>query len=197
MTQWRVKVVWKQFLIPTIAGLVMATSSLSPALAEPTQFDRTELSPSARHAFDRGLELLASGVDPKDIPGASTEVQSGIEATVAQTRGGASWSAFCSAKVSLLGMVVTETRVDGDFDTNGSSVTGIRNQRARVVRNYQPLTNVAFKEIRKEVSGGAGKIHALVHVERGPIHGGNSQTENWQTLAVNGAGKVTACKWGY
>jgi hypothetical protein len=160
------------------------------------------LSDSETKEFSRGLALLAAkSENPANVPGVAIEETAGSVETQPSGFGvfaaQKSWSAYCSQKVSLLGFVVTETRVDGDFDTNGGKVTGIRNQRARVVKNYQPMTNVSFKDVRKEVTGGAGKVRALVRVERGPVKGGTSQSENWQTLGLNGSGKVTACRWGY
>lgn len=161
------------------------------------------LSASEEAQFNQALEDLNSGdVDPSEVPGVEVIEDSGSAPTTAEgSRAGravatASWSAYCSQRVSLLGVVVTETRVDADFDTGGGVVTGIRNQRTRVVTNFQPLTTVEFREIRKE-TGSAGTVRALVRVERGPIKGMGSQTENWQSLAVNGSGKVTSCRWGY
>ncbi|RDV45582.1 hypothetical protein DOE76_07055 [Leifsonia sp. ku-ls] len=181
-----------------------ATRGLPDAPDALREYDN--LSESEHEQFDRALEALASGdVDPAQVPGVeivtdfgSTHVSpvssDGPRASLAAAT--ASWSAYCTQRVSLLGVVVTETRVDADFDTGGGKVTGIRNQRARVVTNFQPLTTVDFKEIRKE-TGTIGTVRALVRVERGPIKGLGSQTENWQALAVNGSGNVTSCRWGY
>ena len=155
------------------------------------------MSVSETRELDRALELLADGADPTSIAGVDVAENAGSTPTHSLSRaGGASWSAWCSQRASVLGVVVTETRVDGDFDTNGGRVTGIRNQRARVVTNFQPLTNVSFGEIRKE-TGSVGTVRALVRVDRGPLYGIGSQTENWQALAVNGYGSVTSCRWGH
>lgn len=161
------------------------------------------LSAAETKEFDLSFQTLVSeGADPALVPGVEIIDTSGSTPApldgmqLGRAVGAGSWSAWCSQRVSLLGVVVTETRVDADFDTGGGRVTGIRNQRARVVANFQPLTNVGFKEIRKE-TGASGTVRALVRVERGPIKGLTSQTENWQSLTVNGSGNVTSCRWGY
>lgn len=184
------------------AAELTAGAAQGDAVAAAALREYSSLSAAEQDQFNESLEaLVSSEVDPADIPGVEI-VEMSASAPAMSDDGPraraatASWSAYCSQRVSLMGVVVTETRVDADFDTGGGRVTGIRNQRARVVTNFQPLTTVEFREIRKE-TGATGTVRALTRVERGPIKGLGSQTENWQSLAVNGSGQVTSCRWGY
>lgn len=159
--------------------------------------EHAALSPKQAEVFENAIELLAEGADPAGIPGVDVAEEAGSTPIASLSRAGAqSWSAWCSQRASVLGVVVTETRVDGDFDTNAGKVTGIRNQRAKLVTNFVPLVNVQIKEVRKE-TGTTGTVRALIRVDRGPLYGIGSQVENWQSLAVNGSGKVTSCRWGW
>lgn len=182
-----------QFIDSLTADAANGDAAAAEALREYDALDSAETK-----EFERAVTLLAEGsADPASIPGVDMVEDAGSTLTASLGRAGAaSWSAWCSQRASILGVAVTETRVDADFDTNGGRVTGIRNQRARVVTNFVPMSNVNFLEIRKE-TGSTGTVRALVRVDRGPLYGIGSQTENWQSLAVNGSGKVTSCRWGY
>lgn len=128
---------------------------------------------------------------------AATTKNATPQAVAASTSTSRSWSAYCAQSFKVLGITVSQTRVDGDFDTKANAVTGIRNARARVVKNYQPLTHFTIREVRTEKVNGNGSIHALIRADRGPIKGLGSQREEYQTLTVKGSGKVAACKWGW
>lgn len=163
------------------------------------------LSSEDKRRFDAAAESLAAGSEPEQVEGVSVTASSGSVPVRSAARGGVtllaaggrSYSGWCSQQVSILGVTVTETRIDADFDTFNGRVTGIRNARDRVVTNFQPFTTVDFRDRRTEVSGGTGYVRSLVSVTRGPVKGLSSNVENWQTMAMNGSGSLTACRFGW
>lgn len=100
--------------------------------------------------------------------------------------------------MTFAGIKLTETKVSANITTNGSKATKVNSKSSKLVKNYQPLTNVTVSNPSSKISGGNATIKAKVRVERGPAPGlgGNWSTkESFHTIVGNGKGKVISNSW--
>lgn len=102
---------------------------------------------------------------------------------------GTQWFAFA-------GITLTETKVWGEYNVSGSTVTSIIDWGAQLVVNYQPFTTVTVTEHSAVRSGGSVTFKGKVRVERGPVYGWYwSTVESYHTVTGNAAGSVTFNGW--
>jgi len=100
--------------------------------------------------------------------------------------------------MTFAGIKLTETKVSATITTNGTKVTKVNSSSSKLVKNYQPLTNVTVADPSSKISGGKATVKAKVRVERGPAPGlgGNWSTkESYHTIVGSGKGKVVSNTW--
>lgn len=103
-------------------------------------------------------------------------------------------SATCNQGFKFVGVLITQTRVTGKYQTQNQKVIKTTGVSGRVMKSYEPGASIAFSEEEHFRSGAKGIFKVTVTVSRSLFGWNHSTRSGVQVLRVNGKDSE-ACFW--